>query len=348
MLQLNNRTPFVCSLAIFPNEDGIDSAYGIAKATFELGSKSPQLAAVQSPLVAADEFWGDPQQTSLKRAAEVGLSKPGTDILLLGHAYAPNGSGSVGEVRLNVGHQQKTVSVFGNRIWDSGLFGLKISPPELFQKLPLKYELSFGGTDRDPEDPSRAEFEPRNPVGRGLLPKKSRLPKKGQPLPNFEDPTHLIKGASDRPAPAGFGPICAHWEPRKSFAGTYDAVWQKKRAPYLPKDFNRKFHQTAPPDLISPSPLKGGEPVEIAGAAPGAPMQFSLPLCTVEMVFHLDGQPTTTRAEMDMVCFEPDEHRMTIVWRASHVVDKKLPKLRELEIRCREFPRSAVHTHHAG
>jgi len=337
MLQLANHTPFKCLLSLFPNEAGVDCAYGAVKATFELGSKGVPLAKDQAGLVLADEYWGEPNVSSLKYAAEVCLTKPTTDVILSGHAYSRGGRATVTNVRLKVGGMEKTIRVFGNRIWQSGPAGLCISSPEPFDKMPLRYELAFGGTDRKPEDPQKIDSEPRNPIGRGLVPSKSKTPRNGIPLPNLEDPRQLIASPKDRPPPACFAPICAHWQPRLAFAGTYDETWQKQRAPFLPADFNSRFFQVAPPDLIAPSFLRGGEAVEIDGASPDGPVRLRLPLCTVEMTFHLDGKACTPPAHLDTVGLEPDQRRFWLIWRACQVVDKKTHRLRELEVRCREL-----------
>jgi hypothetical protein len=337
MLQLNNQTPFKCALGLFPNEDGVDCAYGVAKATFEIGPGSVTLGKEQLAVVVADEPWGEPGASSLKRAAELGLAKPFTDVLLHGHAYAPNGGATSVEARLRVGSIDKTVRVFGDRVWDKGLFGLRISQPQPFQKIPLKYELAFGGTDRQPGNPDKLDYEPRNPVGRGLVPKKSQAPAKGAPLPNLEDPSALIRGPKERPAPACFAPVSPQWQPRKALAGTYDEAWMKRRAPYLPKDFDRRFHQVAPADLVSPAYLKGGELVDLSGVSPNGPLRFQLPNVMLEMIFHFDGRPWVQTPNLDTVCFEPDERRFSLLWRACVVVDKKVHRLRELQVRCRDF-----------
>ena len=51
--------------------------------------------------------------------------------------------------------------------------------------------------------------------------------------------------SKDRPAPACLAPIAEAWEPRRSFAGTYDAAWQQGRAPYLPTDLDPRFLASA-------------------------------------------------------------------------------------------------------
>ena len=338
MLQLNNKTPFKGSLALFANPEGVDCAYGIVKTTHRIEDDgTTSISKNQLPLALADVYWEEPAKSSLKQAGEIGLVKPSTDILLIGHAYSPNGEATCSEVRLTVGKLTKIVRVFGDRIWVGGLFGMKISTPKPFRKIPLRYEYAFGGTDPQPEDKNKIELESRNPVGRGLLVKQSKASWEGVALPNLEDPQHLITRPKDRPAPACFAPTCPHWAPRKSYAGTYDEVWTKKRAPYLPKDFDPRFLQVAPPDLVPPTYLQGGESVEIVGAAPVRPLRFKLPSQVVTMAFHFDGQVCTPQLNLDTVMFEPDEKRFSMIWRACLVVDKKVHRLRELELRCPEL-----------
>lgn len=339
MLQIANDTPFQVKMAVFADPEGIECVYAAVKATFTLPPKDVALADKQAPVVLVDEYRGDPASSSLKYAGDMTLQKPATDVVLLGHAYAPEGQAPTSLVTLQVGELKKSVQVFGDRVWKPGFFGHKMTKPEPFEKMPLVYERAFGGSDPEPRDPNKVDNEPRNPIGRGLVPKNSRLPAKGIALPNLEDPAHLIRRAGDRPAPACFAFTCGHWEPRRQLAGTYDEAWTKTRAPYLPLDFDPRFFQSAAPELIAPEFLTGGEPVEIVGAAPAGPLRFALPVCTVEMIFHLDGKESRAEPRLDTVVFEPDEGRFTMLWRARQAVDKKLMRLSQLVIACREYPK---------
>jgi hypothetical protein len=290
-----------------------------------------------------DEHYGDPAASSIRYAAEASLAKPSTDVLLLGHAYARHDSPAMVDVGLRVGPVVRVVRVFGDRQWRRGLLGLTPSSPEPFEKIPLQYELAFGGTDADPKNPAKVDYEPRNPVGRGLVPKGSNGASAGLLLPNLEDPEHLVRGAGDRPAPAGFGPICGHWEPRKGYAGTYDEQWTQSRAPYLPVDFDPRFLQCAPPGLVAPAYLKGGEPVVIDGVTrDGSTITFDLPICAIQLVFDLDGSKISAAPNLDTVLIEPDSDRVTLIWRASQTVDKKLLRLRELVVNCPQHPKRKV------
>jgi hypothetical protein len=78
-------------------------------------------------------------------------------------------------------------------------------------------------------------------------------------------------------SPACFAPVAPNWQPRAGFAGTYDDNWQQTRAPYLPDDYNPRFMNVAPPDLIYPGYLQGGEAVRVIGMHPAGDLGFALP-----------------------------------------------------------------------
>lgn len=72
MLQLDNQTPLVAALMLFPNKDAVDTVYVVLKATFDLSSKG-DLAKELQPIALGDEHFGDPVKTSLKYPNEAQL-----------------------------------------------------------------------------------------------------------------------------------------------------------------------------------------------------------------------------------------------------------------------------------
>src|SRR5215213_3609006 len=90
MLQFKNSTPFKGAIMLMPDADGIDSLFTVVKATFTLEER-PVPAEQQQPVAVEQEFYGEPDQSSIKTACDVSLIKPGTDVLLTGKAYAPRG-----------------------------------------------------------------------------------------------------------------------------------------------------------------------------------------------------------------------------------------------------------------
>jgi hypothetical protein len=189
------------------------------------------------------------------------------------------------------------------------------------------WERAFGGTDRKGAE---LRGEPRNPVGAGYRARDGEKALDGLALPNLEDPGDLISSWKDAPPPAGCGPICGHWEPRKSYAGTYDEQWQKQRAPYLPKDFDPRFLQLAPPGLVAPGYLQAGASAEVRGATPSGVLRFQFPPVRIEVTYLLDNAPQPRPANLDTVLIEPDANRVVLVWRSVLRCDKKALRVNEV------------------
>lgn len=334
MLQVANHTPFTVALSVFPDTRGVETVYAVIKATFALGPDTLEPSEKQLPLLATDVFWGDPIETSLSAAGEFALPKVATDVLLVGRAIAQARDTRIADVSLRVGPIHKTVRVFGDRHWEGSGSDLRPSAPLPWERIPLRWELAFGGVA--PAGENMQAHELRNPVGRGIVGKDvSKL--KGLPLPNLEDPRALIATPKDRPVPACFAPIAPTWMPRRAYAGTYDEAWMHKRAPYLPLDFDSRYFQLAPAELVAPGFLLGGEPVELNGFTIGEPLRFNLPRLQLTVEFDFNGAKVPKPLMLETVLFEPDFGRLQMLWRTGLAVDKKVLKLREVSVRCAEW-----------
>ena len=168
MLQLQNETPFPANIVVFPDPRGVETLYVTVRAAFRLAGMGLAVAEEQRPLQLADEYAGDPARSSLTRAGEVHLSKPGTDVVLIGEAFAPRSRPATSvDVSLRVGPVAKTVRVFGDRAWVTGASD-RISSPEPFVRMPLAYERAFGGVLELDPDTNRTTLDPRNPAGVGF------------------------------------------------------------------------------------------------------------------------------------------------------------------------------------
>lgn len=327
MLQIKNNTPFKPDINLMPNKDGVDTLYAVIKATFTL---IPELsiAKEQIPPFKADEYWGDPARSSLKYGSDVHLGKRSTDVVLVGQAWAPNGR-AVTEVETGVAiaERKKMIRVHGNRRFKSGLLGMTMTAPEPFVSLPLVYERTFGGIHVIDPEKNKLLGEARNPVGVGFKGKLSSSEMKDKPAPNLEDPEHPFKGPTDKGEPACYGYIAGSWMPRRQFAGTYDAAWQKNRAPYLPADFNPRFFNAAHPDLTFDRFLQGGEPVRLLNVCSRGQLQFQLPHCQFSITVQVSGRKEALSSNCETILFEPDENRLSMVWRAAYPCDKKALKI---------------------
>jgi hypothetical protein len=312
---LENHTPFAFQPLLSIDEDGRPIVVPVVKGTFDIQPDGRcTVAESQLPLEMSGKCWGDdPETSSYRFEPEVAFFKPGTDVVLNGHAFAPHGRATQVQVGLTVGAARKTALVTGDRVWFRASTGPTISLPVPFEKIPLVYERAFGGWDKRDPDPNRHACEAKNPVGAGF-----RLSfDEGAALPNIEDPAMLVTSLADRPTPVGFGFVSPHWQPRAALAGTYDLVWQKTRAPYLPSDFDRRHLNAASPGLVVPGYLRGGEQVTAMGVSPRGTLAFTLPQIappTIRLVRRLEPDQEL-RPNLDTVIIEPDESRLYLLWR---------------------------------
>ena len=120
--------------------------------------------------------------------------------------------------------------------------------------------------------------------------------------------------------------------PRRKYAGTYDDAWQRRRAPYLPADFDPRFFQLAPPEQVAPGYLVGGETVEVVGATAEGVLRFSLPRYAVEVTYLVDGSPQSRPAHLDTVLVQPDLRRVLLTWRAALAADKRVLRVEEIRV----------------
>jgi hypothetical protein len=239
--------------------------------------------------------------------------------VLIGHVHAPRLGATTATFGLRVGKLEKQAVAFGDRVWFRSAGRIAPTAPRPFEKIPVRWERAYGGWDRSNPQPARHMVEKRNPVGVGARP--SRTFEDGLRLPNIEDPKSPLRQLGDAPAPVGFGFVSPHWEPRASYAGTYDERWRKERAPLLPKNFDRRHLNAAPPGQVADGYLRGDEPVLAVGVAADGPLSFTLPGVpppSVVVRLHSDADQTLT-TNLDTVIIDSDERRLQLLWR-THLV----------------------------
>jgi len=317
MWQLDNRTPFAAERVWTRGRDGAEIWLVAVKCTFDiLPDGRTRVAPEQPPVTLVPEYLNPdaPQTSSLKYDLDLVRTKTTTDLIVHGHAYAPGGRPvTTLDVGFRVGPIQKLLKVTGDRTWQGGA----ITAPEPFTRMPMTYERAFGGVDARTRKTASPQWDVRNPAGTGYV--ASGTPIDGTRLPNIEYPNQLITRAKDRPAPAGFGPICSHWQPRAGFAGTYDERWERERQPLLPEDFDDRYYQCAPADQQPPAFLRGGEPVALLNLTPEGELRFELPRVYLgaETFFITRERRLHPRPCLHTVVLEPDERRVGLVWHTS-------------------------------
>jgi hypothetical protein len=261
-------------------------------------------AAQDTRLHAADIFYVDPMNSSVRFESDYVPFKLATDIVLNGTVYAPGGNPATHVVaELSVDGHRKRIGVIGDRVChfragDVPVFG----EPTPFATMELCYERAYGGVDiySDPRIPFPYV---RNPVGKGFAIKNTEKSIENLLLPNIEDLTNLLKPEhlccddfalwEQQPMPAGFGWLSKTWPPRAQFAGIMPAdraVEQELREVYtklvpqpqrelyaktaLP-DMNFNFFNGASPGLVLPF-LSGGETIRTLNLTPEGDCIFYL------------------------------------------------------------------------
>jgi hypothetical protein len=324
MWQVDNRTPFAAERGWVRDRSGAEVWLVAVKCTFDIKPNgSTEVAEEQPPVLRVPEYHGEPGKSSIRYEADLVLTKRTTDIIVVGHAYAPGGRPiTETEVGLRVGPVQKILQVTGDRAW--GVTGR--SSPEQFVKMPLVYERAFGGVDKKSPRLDR-DWEWRNPVGTGFAVSRDNVT--GLALPNVEYPDEPVGSWSDRPRPAAFGAIASHWQPRASFAGTYDDSWMKERMPLLPHDFDDRFFQCAPQDQQAPAFLRGGEPVVLHRLTPAGELRFVLPKIFLgfDTRFYDGSREIHKERKLHTVIVEPDYPRVSLVWHTALPCHFKVQKL---------------------
>ncbi|MFL5356660.1 DUF2169 domain-containing protein [Archangium sp.] len=315
---VENTTPFVFDFMGLADEEGRPVLLLLVKATYELGDTGLKLAEQQVPVNWGGEPWGKPGESSDKYEPECAFIKPATDVVLIGHAYPSKNDASEVLVSLQVGPLKKVIRVVGERTWFKSLGQVSMTKPLPFERMPLLWERAFGGWDRTNPDPKKHSFEPCNPVGVGFRASPRNF-EEGLRLPNLEDPSLPLREFGQRVPPVGFGFTSPHWQPRTAYAGTYDEAWSKTRKPLLPRDFDRRFFNAAPPGLVASGYLQGNEPVTLSNASSRGRLGFALPGQPAPKVTVVAAGGADMRPEMrlDTIILDTDAHRVLLLWRGN-------------------------------
>jgi hypothetical protein len=333
MWQLNNQTPYAAAQAWIRDREGRETWVVVVKATFAVTHDGQTVLADSQPEpVRSPVYRSEPaDESSLLYENDFVLGKQATDVVVLGHAYGPNGSAVRSlDVGMQLGSVRKLLKVFGNRVWRAGGGGLSV--PEPFTKMPLCYERAFGGVDRGSDDPGR-DWYWANPVGVGFVTSVSRTTHLR--APNVEYPGELITSWDARPRPAGLGVLASHWQERARFAGTYDKAWENDRFPLLPLDYDLRHNQAVPQDQQATGFLVGGERGAVTNMTPSGTMRFTLP--TVKLLLDTrfqDGTRITNPSpRLHSVIIEPDHARISLVFHSAIECHSKVMKLTATRIR---------------
>ncbi|WP_213958115.1 DUF2169 domain-containing protein [Variovorax sp. dw_954] len=338
-MELINATRMVAAYNMGLEPSGRELLVVVIKGTFRFPlADEPAghfaLHEAQLPLVMADTFTGEPGLSAPVYEVDFAPRKPRCDILLLGSAYAPNGRPTTRvEAGLRVGNWSKALAVVGPRHWECGVANATASPPGVFLKQPISYDVAFGGTDLLHEDPCEHAAFMANPAGRGFHKHIKVDWVEGRPLPATEEIGQGVRDPGGNYKPMAFGPVGRGWQPRSAFAGTYDDEWLEKHFPFLPPDFDERYYQAAPEDQQVPLEHFKNGPVDVllANLTPEGLTRFTIPhLVAPVTVFPKHGEREDYTAMLDTVVIEPDEQRFSLTWRIARPLKKNMFEIAQI------------------
>ncbi|KQV96825.1 DUF2169 domain-containing protein [Rhizobacter sp. Root1221] len=332
-MELLNATRMIAGYNLGVEPSGRESLVVVIKGTFRFpvdGEPAGHFALhdVQAPLVMADTFTGAPGFSAPVHEVDFAPRKTRCDILLVGSAHAPQGQPAARvDVGVRIGDWLKALSVVGPRRWDCGVATLRATAPEPFVVQPISYDVAYGGVDTRHDDPAQHAAFLGNPVGRGFHKHLRKEWVDGKPLPLTEEIGRPVSDTDGDYRPMAFGPLGRGWSPRAALAGTYDDAWREQHFPFLPPDFDARYHQAAPEDQQVPLDFFSRGPMEVtlSNLTPEGHTQFTIPsLVAPVTVFPKRGDREELTAVLDTVVIEPDLRRFTLTWRAVRPLRKSL------------------------
>ena len=314
-VELSSRTD--AAVDVFPllGKHGETYAVVCIKQLFAIDSRCRLSRTPGARVRPIDEPWEDDEakEGSIRLPSDVAPRKPGTDVLVVGHAVSTDHAPVKSlDVLVRVGSVERIVRVFGPRIWQRGLVGISLSEPQPFVEAPLRWERAFGGTD--PGGGREPLVEPRNPVGRGIARDPTAL--LHQLGPQIEDPGDLVSSPRSRPRPAGLSPIGRHFAPRRDYTGTYDERWKREQMPLPPFDQDDRVHQCACPELVISPHLFGGERLEALHLDANGPIGVTVPRIAFYVGARIRGDRVEHRPVLDTLILLCDEKKLELTWRA--------------------------------
>lgn len=334
-MELINATRMVAGYNMGLEPSGRELLVVVIKGTFVIpkNGEPVRLADEQLPLVMADTFSGEPGFSAPMQEIDFAPRKPACDVLLTGHACAPEGRAVTRlRVSLRVGPMHKAFDVVGDRVWQAGLTGISASDPQLFTRMPVTYDRAFGGADRYSEDEREHDAYLPNPVGRGWHRHLKNDWIDGSPLPNTEEIGTAVSSPTGKYRPMSLGPLGRGWPQRARFAGSYDQAWLDNGFPFLPKDFDERYYLASPEDQQLPLP-QGPMEVVLSGLTPDGERRFMLPHFEAPVhVFTRSGKHEDLTAKLDTILIDSDVGTLALTWRLTRALRRDLFELSQVLI----------------
>jgi hypothetical protein len=327
-MQIWNQMGYPHEFTMGMDKAGHEYIVVVVKGTFDFPDTpggEVRKSAEQVPLVMADTQTGEPGYSATLWETDFAFRKPRCDVIANGCAYAPGGRPAERvPVGIKVGNWSKLFEVVGHREWRAIGPVFTATSPQPFLKMPISYDVAWGGGDKlDPEDKLPVSYK-YNPVGTGWSRAKNQRFIPGLRLPNTQAVGEEIRLPFGDYKPMSFGPMGRGWPGRIEFGGTYDQNWIDNVFPFLPADFDERYFQSAPADQQIDHP-RGGEEVHLVNLTPEGRTGFRLPSTALPMKLFKDGEIAFEGdVPADTLLFDPENRRFSMVWRIQQRIHRTL------------------------
>ena len=327
MHDLNNESPWQATLAPGYSHKREQLAIVIIKAGYAIDVETGVLTPLKKKptIEAADQHEGDPLKSALIAAGESSPPKVGGEFYILGATLTlPSVSTTAAEASVNLTHNNgrkfsKTIRAAGKRQWQGTWLLPSASKPEPLTPISLGYKNAYGGSDEEAGPKEKQPTYLANYAGKGYLADSKRC--SGIELPQLEV-APFINSPSDRPQPAGFGPLPVFWEPRRKEQGTPDLEAAKRgNCPYGP-DAQPTMHNCAPLDQRFPNPWQGGETLTLTNILSGLPYGkaccITLPRIAPQLSLTEKGETRLLASVCDTFWIDAQKNHLYLIYRAAY------------------------------
>ena len=300
-ITLQERGPLRAAAFSWQTSDQRAVVTVLCKVTYQLAVGQSFVASEQVEVVRDDVHWERNSRHSLQAACELVPFKRGVDIVLTGHAYAPQGRPVKSMVvQLAIGGFRKSMFVYGDRRC-SPRGG--VSEPAEFTKMPLCWERAAGGAGTS------------NPVG---------IAAGSAWMPNFQ-PFQLTNTMTQIP-PIGMGPIAPQWPERMQRLGAQALKWDHLQwaSRPLPRDIDAGYFNCAPLDQ-QVSQIDIMDAIELENILAEYPhMRTRLQAGVPQAILYSHSTQQTLNLRCDTVWIDTDRGICCVTWRGSQLVESVL------------------------
>ncbi|HCT3785897.1 TPA: DUF2169 domain-containing protein [Proteus mirabilis] len=313
---INNAKHTVAKATVMIDKAGFEYLVVVIKATYHISENNqlPRPIIPSQPLVYSDIYYGEVGKSAPIYDADFVLKKQKCDVIFNAKAFAPHKKPiSQLIISVQVGDMIKKIAVFGQRNWcnEGGLYKPGVAEP--FTEVSLHYGVAFGGKYYYKDEQISHSI---NPLGIGYF--LSRKPNNKEiKMPQLECIDEQINTPESQINPIALSVLPRHYGERVKYAGTFDEKWRNETAPFLPRDFDERYFQSAPADQQIDFPI-GNEVIVLNNIHPlRSKINFKLPrLNNIPVRFYQrQGEVVLFTPSVDTLYFEPEKDFFSVTWR---------------------------------